>query len=207
MRSQCASHKSVTVRELAKQACSIWKLITYRSLSSDEDSDCVIKSGRHVFLAHKLVLRQCTFFAAAFKHGWLEAKNSTVVLQEDEPNLVARLILCLYTSIYPEQDVNDSKIAQESPIRIIDPHYVGQHGSDTHDWVVQCHLHLRMATLGDKIRSARARKRSISALRRSLSWFGRQRHFGIHNTCCRPAKKVDRSTRTLAPSLLRGTRL
>lgn len=73
-------------------------------------------------------------------------------LQEDEPYLVARLILWLYTSSYPRDDVNSSKIAQRHPKHIVDPHCVPQDQSKppTLDWANTCRLHLQMATLADK---------------------------------------------------------
>lgn len=124
--------------------------IHYRSLSSGDDADCVVRSGQHNFLVHKLVLKQCNFFAAAFKHGWLEAKDSVVELQEDEPYLVARLIIWLYQSEYPCDDVNGSKVAQEHLMRISDPLCVSGDASHTPDWSSLCRLHLQMATMGDK---------------------------------------------------------
>lgn len=71
-------------------------------LESGQLSDFTITCQGHKWQAHKIILiTKSEFFRAAILSGFSEATKSTMDLPEDDPAIIARLLLHMYTGEYP----------------------------------------------------------------------------------------------------------
>jgi hypothetical protein len=74
-------------------------------------SDVTVVCSGHVFHLHKFnLITLSEFFRAALCHTFKEAESSVIELPEDDPAMIARVIIHLYLGMYPSMPLSDLKL-------------------------------------------------------------------------------------------------
>lgn len=123
-------------------------------LDTARHSDFVIECKGHVFNVHKaLICAQSEFFDRLCAGPFQESSSSRVNLEEDDPAIIARILLYIYTDDYPV-----TKVSEDSPghgqFRSINDHWASK-GSDPNEadpptWVKWARIHVAMYAEGEK---------------------------------------------------------
>ncbi|KAK5100239.1 hypothetical protein LTR70_001773 [Exophiala xenobiotica] len=117
-------------------------------LSTGEFSDFEIKCGGYVFKAHKSILScRSPFFKAAVSNGMRESFESKIELPEDEPEVVARALIYLYTGKYESDDIASGMAGEVRQFSSLSDRY--SRASQT--WNTDCELCIKMYNLAGKL--------------------------------------------------------
>lgn len=101
--------------------------------------DFDIKCGEHTFRAHRFVIcSQSPFFRAMAGGDFREATDQATTLPDEEPALLVRYLIYLYTSSYPENNV--AELERGSQFRGVKDEYA----VTENDHINACMLHARM---------------------------------------------------------------
>ena len=93
-------------------------------LVSGRHTDVDIVCRGHTFNVHKTVLSAAsTFFDRACDSQFQEGQTSTITLDDDEPALVARMIIFAYTSTYHTDSLNSARLE----VSLFSPYAQGQY--------------------------------------------------------------------------------
>ena len=181
----------------------------YRFLASERLTDIEIICGSYKFKAHKLVLAMASgFFNALSDSAFIEGQTSTVRLDEEQPALVARLLLFAYTSSYPTTPISDQPVPQ---FKMLPEPPINEDGRAT-EWTFRANIHVHMYQLADKydmpLMKAQARKRFL------IAFYGKDEYhpdfeiFGTAVETCHWSTKADMISYvyTQAPSVDRELR-
>ncbi|KAK5078159.1 hypothetical protein LTS08_002999 [Lithohypha guttulata] len=111
-----------------------------RLLHDSRFVDFDIKCAEHVFKAHRFVIcSQSPFFRALAGGDFKEATEQATTLPDEEPALLVRYLIYLYTSSYPEADV--ATLERGSQFSHVKDDYAV---SDEDDSLTACMLHAQM---------------------------------------------------------------
>lgn len=113
-------------------------LIRIRLLHGSKFTDFEIRCGEHTFKAHRFVIcSQSPYFRALAGGDFKEATDQATTLPDEEPSLLVRYLIYLYSSSYPEAKLSD--LDSSSQFRSVKDEY-----GASKDRFQICMLHARM---------------------------------------------------------------
>ena len=120
-----------------------------KMLATGWHSDFEIKCGHHTFGTHKVILSAASdFFDRLCDSNFQEGQTSSVNL-EDDPALVARLIVFAYTTTYPTASLTSDGLKVDQFAGVDDDSFAEREETDL-KWLDRAILHSRMYALADK---------------------------------------------------------
>lgn len=110
---------------------------------------------------HKVLLCAVSgFFDRLCDSQFQESKTAQVSLPEDEPALIARMIIFAYTLAYHTGSIQSPKPEHEQFKNILDPYGDKPTDNQSYDWTTRSKLHIRMYALADKYEIASLKQQS-----------------------------------------------
>ncbi|KAF7504609.1 hypothetical protein GJ744_002036 [Endocarpon pusillum] len=109
----------IYVKHLETHATTVMLDEEYDLLDTSRFADFTINCGGYSWKAHRAMIVPASGYFARLCHGqFKEASNQSVTLEEDDPQMVARLIVFLYSRTYPMTG-KDAKKSADSVRRLL----------------------------------------------------------------------------------------
>lgn len=149
-----------------------------RMLASGDFADFEIVCQGHVFQVHRAIIcARSQYFQAVTKHGFKEGVDRKLVLEEEEPALIARYLIFLYSDSYHSnlRASPDGILAQELSmfLDVEDPY-----SCEPHDTMKLCLLHAEMHGLSMRMLDEYLTKYTVRNF--SSSYFNRRPAYDEH---------------------------
>lgn len=117
------------------------------ALATGTFSDLELVCQEHTFKVHKVILTAASgYFKSAINSSMLESQNSRIVLQDEDPSLVIRMLIYLYSGDYPKVSTSKHSGIILSQFMSVRDDY--EHAHKT--WYGSAELALRLYELADR---------------------------------------------------------
>ncbi|KAK5956630.1 hypothetical protein OHC33_002116 [Knufia fluminis] len=124
-------------------------VVQFQLLSTGQYGDFEIECRGHIFKVHKAIMSSASpFFKSAIDGPFKESRENKIDLCEDEPEIIARILILIYCGVYESEDITRGMVGMIPQFEGVTDRYAHAIGSCWRDAELAVKLYTTMKRYG-----------------------------------------------------------